>query len=85
MDFSHFNFVHKGYTELADGPVIKDHAITHTETGIAYAYDDQGRLVNRWDNVALIGGCTDANEVNYLLGKFRFALGIVAYENQARL
>jgi formate dehydrogenase major subunit len=47
--------------------------------------DSQGRLVNRLTNVALIGGCTDTNEINYLLGKFRFGLGIVAYENQARL
>ncbi len=47
--------------------------------------DAQGRRVNRWPNAALIGGCTDTNEVNYLLGKLRFALGIVAYENQARL
>jgi formate dehydrogenase major subunit len=47
--------------------------------------DSQGRVVNRLTNTAIIGGCTDTNEVNYLLGKFRFALGIVAYENQARL
>lgn len=47
--------------------------------------DSEGRLVNRLANVALIGGCTDTNEINYLLGKFRFGLGIVAYENQARL
>ena len=47
--------------------------------------DGEGRLVNRLDNIALIGGCTDTNEINYLLSKFRFGLGIVAYENQARL
>lgn len=47
--------------------------------------DEKGLLVNRLENVALIGGCTDTNEVNYLLGKFRFGLGIVTYENQARL
>jgi formate dehydrogenase major subunit len=47
--------------------------------------DGQGRRVNRLANVALIGGCTDTNENNYLLGKFRFGLGILAYENQARL
>jgi formate dehydrogenase major subunit len=47
--------------------------------------DSEGRLVNRLANVALIGGCTDTNEINYLLGKFRFGLGILAYENQARL
>ncbi len=49
------------------------------------ATDSQGRTVNRLESVGLIGGCTDTNEVNYLLGKFRFGLGIAAYENQARL
>lgn len=47
--------------------------------------DAAGRTVNRLPSVALIGGCTDTNEINYLLGKFRFALGILAYENQSRL
>ena len=47
--------------------------------------DDEGRTVNRLSNVAMIGGCTDTNEINFLLGKLRFALGIQAYENQARL
>ncbi len=47
--------------------------------------DPQGRTVNRLSNVALIGGCTDTNEINYLLAKFRFGLGILAYENQSRL
>ena len=49
------------------------------------AKDAQGRTVNRLDNTAIIGGCTDTNEINYLLGKFRFSLGILTYENQARL
>ena len=49
------------------------------------AEDSDGRIVNRLENIALIGGCTDTNEINYLLGKFRFGLGIVTYENQARL
>ena len=47
--------------------------------------DAEGRVVNRLNNVALIGGCTDTNEINYLLSKFRFGLGITPYENQARL
>ena len=47
--------------------------------------DERGRLVNRLNNTALIGGCTDTNEINYLLGKFRFGLGLSTYENQARL
>ncbi len=47
--------------------------------------DPQGRTVNRLANVAMIGGCTDTNEVNYLLSKFRFGLGLLSYENQSRL
>jgi formate dehydrogenase major subunit len=47
--------------------------------------DDQGRTVNRLESVAMIGGCTDTNEINYLLSKFRFGLGIISYENQSRL
>lgn len=48
-------------------------------------HDDKGRTVNRTTNIAMIGGCTDTNEVNFLLSKFRFGLGILPYENQARL
>jgi phenylpropionate dioxygenase-like ring-hydroxylating dioxygenase large terminal subunit len=40
MDFSHFNFVHKGLTELADGPVIKPHAVERTSYGLHYEYHD---------------------------------------------
>jgi formate dehydrogenase major subunit len=47
--------------------------------------DAQGRTVNRLDRIAMIGGCTDTNEINYLLSKLRFGLGILPYENQARL
>ena len=47
--------------------------------------DDDQRRVNRLTNIAMIGGCTDTNEVNYLYGKLRFGLGIVPFENQARL
>jgi len=47
--------------------------------------DGQGRTVNRLRSLAMIGGCTDTNEINYLLGKLRFSLGVLAYENQARL
>jgi formate dehydrogenase major subunit len=47
--------------------------------------DEQGRIVNRLANTVMIGGCTDTNEVNYLIGKLRFALGVTAYENQSRL
>ncbi len=49
------------------------------------AEDAEGRRVNRLANVGLIGGCTDTNEINFLLSKFRFGLGILSYENQSRL
>ena len=47
--------------------------------------DDQGRTVNRLENIVMMGGCTDTNEINYLLSKFRFGLGLLPYENQSRL
>jgi phenylpropionate dioxygenase-like ring-hydroxylating dioxygenase large terminal subunit len=40
MDFSHFNFVHKGLTELADGPVISPHTVERTDYGLHYEYYD---------------------------------------------
>ena len=40
MDFSHFNFVHKGLTVLADGPIIKEHTVREVPGGMAYEYDD---------------------------------------------
>jgi len=49
------------------------------------ADDAEGRKVNRLGNVGLIGGFTDTNEINFLLSKFRFGLGILSYENQSRL
>ena len=47
--------------------------------------DERGRLVNRLANTAIIGGCTDTNEINFLLSRLRFSLGVLTYENQARL
>ncbi|MFQ5792428.1 MAG: hypothetical protein ACE5JI_18315, partial [Acidobacteriota bacterium] len=73
-------------------PISWDEAITRMARRIKEtrdsgfeSQDSEGRTVNRLPNVALIGGCTDTNEINCLLGKFRFALGILTYENQARL
>jgi formate dehydrogenase major subunit len=48
--------------------------------------DDRGRMVNALTAVGVIGGCTDTNEVNYLLVKaFRAGLGVVPIEQQARI
>ena len=40
IDFAHFNFVHAGFTELADGPFIKPYDVTITDDGMTYAYND---------------------------------------------
>jgi formate dehydrogenase major subunit len=48
--------------------------------------DSRGRAINALTSIGLIGGCTDTNEVNYLLVKaFRAGLGIVPIEQQARI
>ena len=36
MDFSHFDFVHKGFTELGDGPIIKPHEVSVETYGLSY-------------------------------------------------
>lgn len=45
MDFAHFNIVHKGYTELADGPEVHPYEVSETDEafGLRYTYED-GRL-----------------------------------------
>ena len=40
VDFAHFNFVHAGITELADGPFIKPYDVAATDYGMTFAYDD---------------------------------------------
>jgi formate dehydrogenase major subunit len=48
--------------------------------------DDRGHAINALTAVGVIGGCTDTNEVNYLLVKaFRAGLGIIPIEQQARI
>jgi len=48
--------------------------------------DARGRAINALTAIGVIGGCTDTNEVNYLLVKaFRAGLGIVPIEQQARI
>jgi formate dehydrogenase major subunit len=48
--------------------------------------DARGRAINALTALGVIGGCTDTNEVNYLLVKaFRAGLGVVPIEQQARI
>src|ERR1017187_8757370 len=45
----------------------------------------KGQVVNRNPGMAMIGGCTDTNEFNYLQWKFITALGIPYRDSQARV
>ena len=48
--------------------------------------DAKGRTINALTAMGVIGGCTDTNEVNYLLVKaFRAGLGVIPIEQQARI
>jgi len=48
--------------------------------------DNQGRIVNALTAMAVVGGCTDSNENNYLMVKaFRAGMGVIPIEQQARI
>ncbi len=49
------------------------------------AKDADGRVVNRLESVAAIGGCTDTNEFNWLFQKVARAWGVVHLEQQSRI
>lgn len=48
-------------------------------------FDDAGRIVNRTDAIACLGGAALDNEECYLLSKAMRSLGLVYLEHQARL
>jgi formate dehydrogenase major subunit len=45
----------------------------------------RGQVVNRTPGIAMIGGCTDTNEFNYLQWKVITALGVPYRDSQARV
>ena len=47
--------------------------------------DDKGNTVNRCESIAFNGGCTDTNELNWLVIKTMRSLGVCYLENQARV
>jgi formate dehydrogenase major subunit len=49
------------------------------------AKNAKGQLVNRNPGMAMIGGCTDTNEFNYLQWKVITALGVPYRDTQARV
>jgi formate dehydrogenase major subunit len=59
--------------------------IKTTRDATFIAKDSQGRTVNRCESIAWNGGCTDTNEINYLVVKTMRSLGVTFIENQARV
>jgi len=49
------------------------------------AKNAKGEVVNRTPGIAMIGGCTDTNEFNYLQWKVITALGVPYRDSQARV
>ena len=47
--------------------------------------DANGKTVNRCEGIAFTGGCTDTNEMNFLIVKTMRSLGVCYLENQARV
>ena len=62
------------------------HLMKETRDAKLREKDDQGRTLNALTAVGVIGGCTDTNEVNYMLVKaFRAGMGVIPIEQQARI
>ena len=62
------------------------HLLKQTRDDKLITTDAQGHTLNSLTAVGVIGGCTDTNEINYLLVKaFRAGLGIIPMEQQARI
>jgi formate dehydrogenase major subunit len=59
--------------------------VKQTRDATFVAKDAKGRTVNRCEGIAWTGGCTDTNELNYLVVKTMRSLGVVNLENQARV
>jgi formate dehydrogenase major subunit len=60
-------------------------AVKKTRDATFMEKDARGRTVNRCEGLAWTGGCTDTNELNYLVVKTMRSLGVVNLENQARV
>jgi len=62
------------------------HMVKKTRDETFIDKDESGATVNRAEGFGWVGGCTDTNEFNYLVGKvIRGGLGSPYYETQARV
>src|SRR5215212_12073347 len=58
------------------------HRVKKTRDASFVEQDAEGRTVNRCEGMAWTGGCTDTNELNYLVVKAMRSLGVCYLENQ---
>jgi len=61
------------------------HRVKKTRDDTFVTQDAKGQTVNRCESIAWIGGCTDTNEFNYLVGKAMRSMGVCYLETQARV
>jgi formate dehydrogenase major subunit len=61
------------------------HWVKKTREASFIEKDAKNQTVNRCETIAWIGGCTDTNEFNYLVGKAMRSLGVCYLETQARV
>jgi formate dehydrogenase major subunit len=62
------------------------HLIKETRDSHLITQDHKGRTINALTAMAVVGGCTDSNENNYLIQKaFRAGLSVIPVEQQARI
>ncbi len=59
--------------------------IKHTRDQTFVSKNARGQVVNRAPGLAMIGGCTDTNEMNFLMQKVIAGLGIPYRDTQARV
>ena len=59
--------------------------IKNTRDRTFVARNARGQVVNRTPGIAVIGGCTDTNEFNWLQDKVMEAWGVVYRDSQARV
>jgi len=59
--------------------------IKNTRDRTFVAKNARGQVVNRTPGIAVIGGCTDTNEFNWLQDKVMEAMGVVYRDSQARV
>jgi formate dehydrogenase major subunit len=59
--------------------------IKNTRDRTFVARNARGQVVNRTPGIAVIGGCTDTNEFNWLQDKVMEAFGVVYRDSQARV